>query len=152
MRGVLILGAVLLMTAGAFAAGADLKSIVDPYVRIQQSLNKDTVEGISTEAQSIASEAAKLGSGGEAIGAAADQVRQAADLDAARAAFGALGNAIIIYAKETGTPIGDDVKVAYCPMYRKYWLQKGDKIQNPYFGQKMPECGRLNATLPDLKK
>ena len=58
----------------------------------------------------------------------------------------------MIYAKESGAGIGDAVKVAYCPMVQKYWLQQGDKIQNPYYGKKMSECGRINATLPDLKK
>ena len=37
----------------------------------------------------------------------------------------------------------DGVKVAYCPMLRKYWLQRGDKIQNPYYGQSMSDCGRF---------
>jgi hypothetical protein len=38
--------------------------------------------------------------------------------------------------------------VAYCPMVQKYWLQRGETIQNPYYGKQMSDCGRINATLP----
>jgi hypothetical protein len=42
--------------------------------------------------------------------------------------------------------------VAYCPMARKYWLQRGTAIRNPYYGKSMLECGRINAGLPELSK
>ena len=87
-----------------------------------------------------------------AISAASGQFQKAASLETARTAFGRLGDAIMIYAQESGAPIGDDVKVAYCPMVRKYWLQQGEKIQNPFYGSKMSDCGRLNPSLPSLKK
>jgi len=57
----------------------------------------------------------------------------------------------MIYVKESGAAIGADVKVAYCPMARKYWLQKGEAIKNPFYGQSMSDCGRINPDLPDLK-
>jgi hypothetical protein len=56
------------------------------------------------------------------------------------------------YAKASGAAIGDDVKVAYCPMLQKYWLQQGDTIRNPFYGKRMSDCGRLDATLPNLIK
>ena len=68
----------------------------------------------------------------------------------ARAGFGALSDAIITYAKQQNAGVGDDVKAAYCPMARKYWLQKGEKVQNPYYGKAMSECGRITTGLPDL--
>jgi hypothetical protein len=152
MRRVIVLGGALLLAAAAIAAVADLKPIVDPYVRIQQALNADRLEGIKDDARAVASEAAKLGSSGESIQSAAGELQRAADLKAARAAFGKLGDAIMIYAKASNASLGDDVKIAYCPMVKKYWLQKGAKIQNPFYGQSMSECGSLSATLPDLKK
>ena len=151
MRRMIVLAGVLLLTGAAIAAVADLKPIVDPYVRIQQALNADRVAGIKEDAQAVASEAAKLGASGSAIQSAAGELQQAADLKAARAAFGKLSDAIMIYAKASKASLADDVKIAYCPMVRKYWLQKGEKIQNPFLGQSMSDCGRLNATLPDLK-
>jgi anti-sigma factor ChrR (cupin superfamily) len=42
--------------------------------------------------------------------------------------------------------------VAYCPMARKHWLQSGDKVQNPFYGRAMSECGRIVSALPDLTR
>src|SRR5712691_9148913 len=121
----------------ATAAAANLTPIVDPYLRIQLALNADRLGDSRNDAHSIAAEAGKLGAGGAAIEAAAGEFQKAADLKAARTAFAGLGDAIMIYAKESGATIGDDIKVAYCPMAQKYWLQKGEKIQNPYYGKAM---------------
>lgn len=35
----------------------------------------------------------------------------------------------------------DGLKVAYCPMADKHWLQPGDRIANPYYGASMLRCG-----------
>jgi hypothetical protein len=34
------------------------------------------------------------------------------------------------------------VSVAFCPMAQHYWLQRGEHIENPYYGKAMPDCGR----------
>ena len=141
-----------LVMAAAVAAAVDLKPILDPYVRIQKALNADSIEGASDAAKTIAGEAAKLGAPGEAIGAAAAEMQQAADLKTARAAMGKLGDAILIYAKDHDVALPDDLKVAYCPMLRKYWVQKGETIQNPFYGTKMSDCGRIVPAIPTLKK
>jgi protein SCO1/2 len=137
-------------TAGAPADGVDLKPIVDPYVRIQQALNADTLDGIHDAAAIIAAVAAKLGSRGDAIRVAAAELGKASDLKAARTAFATLGDAILIEAKESGATLGD-VQVAFCPMARKYWLQKGSVIQNPFFGKAMSDCGRITPNIPSLQ-
>jgi len=134
----------------ATTAPASLKPIVDPYLRIQRELNADSLGDSRNDARRITAEAGKLGAGGAAIEAAAGEFQKAADLEAARTAFAGLGDAIMIYAKESGATIGDQIKVAYCPMVRKYWLQMGEKIQNPYYGKAMSDCGRINATLPSF--
>lgn len=132
--------------------GASLTSIVEPYVQIQRALNGDSMTDVNNAARTIASEAAKLGAGGASMKTAAAELRATADLKVARAAFARLSDAIMIHAKNTGAGIGADVKVAFCPMAQQYWLQRGETIQNPFYGQKMSDCGRLNATLPDLTR
>ena len=37
----------------------------------------------------------------------------------------------------------DGVTIAFCPMAQKYWLQRGDTVQNPFYGKAMPDCGRI---------
>lgn len=142
----------VLLAAATVGAAADLTPIVDPYVRIQQALNADSLSGVKAEATAIAAEAEKLGADGAAIRAAALQLAKAGNLKNARAAFGKLGDAIMIEARGSGASVGDGVKVAYCPMLQKYWLQKADKVQNPFYGSTMPDCGRFNAEIPDLKE
>jgi protein SCO1/2 len=126
--------------------------IVEPYLRIQQALSADTLAGITTAARRIVSEAAKLGASAESIRLAASEFQQSDDLKSARAAFGRLGDAIITYARTSNVGIGSGVNVAYCPMVRKHWLQRGTKIQNPYYGKTTLECGRITSGLPDLSK
>ena len=58
---------------------------------------------------------------------------------AARAAFGDLSDAVIALAGSGNA----GVKRAYCPMVKKYWLQKNDKIENPYYGSQMYRCGEF---------
>jgi len=136
----------------AATSGTDLTTIVGPYLRIQRALNADSLADLPAAARSIAAEASKLGAHGTAMEAAASELQRAADLAAARAAFGSLGDALMHYAKESGAAIGADVKVAYCPMLRKYWLQNGEAIKNPFYGQSMSDCGRITPNLPDLEK
>lgn len=138
--------------ASPVAAAADLTPIVNPYLRIQQALNADSLERIKDHAGSIASEAAKLGTSAESIQSAAGKFQQAVDLKGARAAMGELSDAILIYAKAVNGNVGDEVKVAYCPMVQKYWLQKGKRIQNPFYGKEMSDCGRIVPDIPNLKK
>ena len=73
------------------------------------------------------------------------------DLAAARDAFGPLSDAIIAYARANNATSSDHLSVAFCPMLKKYWLQKGETIRNPYYGSKMPDCGRIIDDTKDTK-
>ncbi|HXQ76646.1 MAG TPA: hypothetical protein VN797_00480, partial [Gemmatimonadaceae bacterium] len=64
--------------------------------------------------------------------------------------FARLSTALITTAKAANAPLGDDMAVMFCPMLRKYWIQKGPKVQNPYYGKAMLECGRAVTELPTL--
>ncbi len=35
----------------------------------------------------------------------------------------------------------------YCPMKKQYWLNESSKIQNPYYGKEMQDCGKVTETL-----
>jgi len=39
----------------------------------------------------------------------------------------------------------------YCPMKKAYWLSESNQIKNPYFGSKMPDCGKVTETLAPAK-
>ena len=79
---------------------------------------------------------------------AARTVADARDLKAARDAFGALSDAVVAAAKAEGFKDIGEVKLAFCPMANRQWLQKEDNIRNPYYGSAMPDCG--SSSSPDL--
>jgi len=131
---------VALVVVAVPAQAADVPApLLDAYLKIGTTLSADKVEGVPAAAQAIAAEAKKLGAPGAATLAAADKIAAAADLKATRAAFGDLSDAVIALA---GTAPGG-AKRAYCPMVKKYWLQKGEKIENPYYGSQMLRCGEF---------
>ncbi len=134
------------------APAADLTAVMDPYVRIQQALNLGKLDGIRERAREVAAQAKALGPDAEAIRLAATAIDRPLAIAAVRTAFGTLGDALIAYAKERHAPLGAGVKVAYCPMVRKYWLQRGETIQNPYYGQTMSDCGRFVTDLPTVSQ
>ena len=131
--------------AAKSAAPVNLIPMIDPYLRIQEALNADSLTSVKEAAEKIAFEAGQLGERGASIHTAAADFQRAGDLASARTAIGTLTDAILLLAKNSAAGFGDGVKVAYCPMARKYWLQKGDTIRNPYYGKAMSDCGRFSA-------
>jgi hypothetical protein len=127
-------------TCGVMAAEL-APALVDPYVRVQSALAADKVDTVKADAVEIGKAAETLGESATPIVAAAKMLEDASDLKAARQAFGTLSESVFAYAKASGATMPDGVKTAYCPMVNKSWLQKGDKIQNPYYGSEMLECG-----------
>jgi hypothetical protein len=125
----------------AKAAAELAPALVDPYVRVQSALAADKIDGVKADAAAIAAAAGTLGEPAKAIAAAASRLEAAATLKDARVAFGEVSDALLAYAKATGSTMPPGVKMAYCPMANKSWLQKGDKIQNPYYGSEMLDCG-----------
>jgi len=41
----------------------------------------------------------------------------------------------------------DPVYYTYCPMKKAYWLSSEPTIKNPYFGNAMLTCGKVEETL-----
>jgi len=134
----------------AAVSAANLSALMDPYLWMQRALNLGTADGVRERAREIATQAKALGQDAEAIRLAATAIDRPLAIAAVRTAFGTLGDAIIAYAKDRHATLGAGVKVAYCPMVRKYWLQRGETIQNPYYGQRMSDCGRFVTDLPSV--
>src|SRR5207237_10258405 len=85
---------------------ADLKPLVDAYLRIHQALAADTLDGVMSSAIAIATETAKIGSRAAAIKVAVNPFAQAPTVDAAREAFGQLRDDIIAHAGGAGVAFG----------------------------------------------
>jgi hypothetical protein len=133
----------LVSAATVLQASEAMKAIVGSYLEIQAQLATDKIDGIKAPAAAIASRAEALGDGGAAIAKAAKAVGDAADVKVAREAFAGLSDAVIAAAKAEGWKDLGDTKLAFCPMVKRSWLQKDEKIRNPYFGSTMLECGEF---------
>jgi hypothetical protein len=118
----------------------DSRPLVGAYLQIQELLAADKIDGIAEPARAIVQQAAAMGEQGVALADAAKAVEAARDLKTAREAFGTLSDAVITATK--GQDLGD-VKLAFCPMVSRSWLQRDPRIRNPYYGSGMLECGEF---------
>ena len=129
------------LAALAFPASAAVADgLAAPYLHIQVALANDSTDGVAEAARTIAAEAAEMGGQASAIGAAAVALAAATDLQAARDAFGPLSDALIAYGREVGF---GELRLAYCPMVDKEWLQATSEIRNPFYGSMMLTCGEF---------
>ena len=123
-------------------AGADpVDSMVDHAVAIQTSLAYDKMDGVAANATAISTDAASLGKPAEKIVAGAMALQTAKNIGEARDAFGLMSEALVTYLDGQKRKPGNGVRVAFCPMKLKPWLQKEAAIRNPYYGSEMLTCG-----------
>jgi Cu(I)/Ag(I) efflux system membrane fusion protein len=132
---VLALAAIAVPASAAVADG-----LAAPYLHIQVALANDSTDGVGDAARAIAAEAAGMGEQAAAIGAAAEALADATDLQSARDAFGPLSDALIAYGRDVGF---GELRLAYCPMVDKEWLQATSEIRNPFYGSMMLTCGEF---------
>lgn len=134
--------AVSAMALAPFAAQPATAAVADglaaPYLHIQLALANDSMDGVNDAASTMATEAEGMGSAARMIAATARALAGAADLETARAAFGPLSDALIAYGEDVGF---GELRVAYCPMADKSWVQAGSEIRNPFHGHGMLTCG-----------
>ncbi len=140
----ILLLAVVGLVLGAGSAAAELPAeVAAPYLHIQATLAADSTDGVSEAAQSIVAAAGDLGDAGGAIVMAANAVSLADDLVKSRAAFGLLSDAMIKFSDDAGL---GELKIAFCPMARKSWIQEDGDIANPYHGSEMLRCGSFRPS------
>jgi RND family efflux transporter MFP subunit len=129
-----------------------MSEIAGTYVKIHNALIADSIEGVRSNAKTLSGQLAKLRESGpqenlEKVTAPIAESLEAGlltgDLAKARDAFVPLSRVLVAYVKGTGRQGAHaaDIKIFYCPMKKEPWLQKGDKVQNPYLGKDMLLCG-----------
>jgi len=124
------------------AAGSQMSpAIVEPYLKIQEALASDSVDDVKANAGNLATAATALGAPAMRIDTTALQLASFDDLADARTKFGALSEAIDTYMTGLKLNPAEGVRVAFCPMVQKPWLQKDGSLRNPYHGSEMLTCG-----------
>ena len=117
------------------------RGVIDPYLKIQTALADDRMDGVRQNAGEVATAATALGAPAMKIDTAAVQLAATTELQDARDRFGALSEAIDTYMTGLHLTAPEGVKVAFCPMVQKPWLQASATIDNPYYGKDMLTCG-----------
>jgi hypothetical protein len=117
------------------------RAVIDPYLKIGAALASDSIEGVTASAGELATAASALGAAAFRIDTAAVELTGAADLQDARAKFGVLSEVIDAYMSNQHLTSPEGVRVAFCPMVLKPWLQKDGDLRNPYYGSQMLTCG-----------
>jgi Cu(I)/Ag(I) efflux system membrane fusion protein len=114
-------------------SAAGLDGALEYYLRAQEALADDSFEPAR---QAVAALQAHMDPEHAGLAGAA---AAAADIEALRAAFLPLSNALI------DRELPEGFRVAHCPMAfdweGAHWIQKDGEIANPYYGSGMLHCG-----------
>lgn len=128
----------------AASSTESLRSVVKTYLDIHALLTQDKFADVKGPAGTLASQTAALGKDGGQLAKAAAAFAAAKDVKSAREAFGPLSDALIARVKADGSKdLVSDLKVGYCPMNSKSWIQREEGTRNPYYGTAMPTCGTV---------
>ena len=106
------------------------------YEAVRVALSSDQLADVAPHAKQLAARAQALG--GDEAKKAADQLAAAKTLEDARTHFGDLSTVLVPIFQTEAIP---GVTAYMCSMKNKPWVQRGEKIQNPYYGTAMPTCG-----------
>lgn len=82
---------------------------------------------------------------GEKLRYNSQHISESKSIDHQREHFSALSDEMFGLLKSFKTH--PTVYQQYCPMKKQYWLNESKKIQNPYYGKEMPDCGKVTETL-----
>jgi hypothetical protein len=128
-------------TATKEGAIADYMALKDAFVQ--------TAVDAAKEAAANLVESLKAEDMDEATINAASMIMTSDDIEAQRAAFKTITDNMVSKIKESGSEAG--VYVQYCPMAfdntGANWLSMTEDIKNPYFGDKMLTCGKVEEKI-----
>ena len=138
---VVFVGTVLL---SAESKHSESNQPLDDLVAIQTALAGDTMAHVSHHAAAISKAASehKLHGLSADVASQAAKVAESKNLKAARHWFKPLSKSFVDYLSAHPDKSGK-YNVAYCPMAKASWIQKGATIRNPYFGKSMLNCGTI---------
>jgi hypothetical protein len=132
------------MSLPAAQEGTTAAQAFEHYEAVRTALAADTLKEVETHATALTPLAAELA--GPAAQKAGELLATAKDIEAARAQFGTLSEALVPKFMEADLP---GVKGFVCDMKKKPWAQQGEEVQNPYYGKSMLTCGTpLEASQP----
>ena len=126
-----------------------MNAVYQHYVHLTTALTNSDMAEAKIAANAIEAGANEV-SGAEVIAASASKITAANDLEVQRKHYEDMSNAMITLLKNDGLSNGE-VYVQYCPMAfddkGASWISSSKDIRNPYFGDKMLNCGEVKETI-----
>jgi hypothetical protein len=137
----------LLFTVACEAEPTALTPLFENYLALQTALASDNLQDAARAAKQMQTSVPQKGKDEKMtdqlskVSLLAGNISAAKDLEQARKTFGEMSVLMIALKPESGVKVSE----YFCPMVKKSWLQKGDKVQNPYFGKQMIGCGEKKS-------
>ena len=126
-----------------------MNAVYQHYVHLTTALTNSDMAEAKIAANAIEAGAKEV-NGAEAIASSASKITAASDLEVQRKHYEDMSNAMITLLKKDGLSNGE-VYVQYCPMAFNdkgaSWISSSKEIRNPYFGDKMMNCGEVKETI-----
>lgn len=126
----------------------DLAAVYEDYLELKTTLVNTDAEASQKAGEELATTLEKA-EGGEAALEAAQKIAASADIKEQRTAFSDLSAAV--EGMIAGNLASGEVYKQYCPMAFDgaggYWLSSSEEVRNPYYGDMMLKCGRVEDTI-----
>jgi len=140
-----------------------LAPIYQSYLALQKALSSDDLEAAKQQFLEVAQRGAAFKPDGSQeireitemlmtrLATEAKRGVDATELEAARRAFEGLSLSMIEALRRFGNPLDEPLRVAECPMAldnrKASWVQRAEKVENPYLGNAMFTCGSIEDTV-----
>ena len=121
---------------GTGTAQSRVAQAFEPYELVRAALAADNLSEATSHARTLA-ERAEAAGGIEAKNAAA-RLADAKNIEEARKSFGEVSTILLPIFQAEAIP---GTTAYMCSMKQKPWVQRGDKVANPYYGKSMLTCG-----------
>ncbi len=142
-----------------------ISGVVDAYLKIGKSLHEDEFEAARLGASALHDSLSGIDAGplepalreawrgrAAALRDSAASMSRATTIEEVRRHFALVSDALAQALRQFGHAGPDDLVKAHCPMAfanrGANWVQRGEEIENPYFGAAMPRCGEVESELP----
>lgn len=126
-----------------------LNAVYQHYIHLTTALTNSDAAEAKIAANAIEAGAKEI-EGASGIAASAAKITSASDIEVQRTTYATLSKDFIVLVKKSGLKTGE-LYVDYCPMALNdkgaNWLSNKKEIRNPYFGEKMMECGEIKETI-----
>ncbi|MEX8549085.1 MAG: DUF3347 domain-containing protein [Mucilaginibacter sp.] len=154
----LVLGIVAFHQTKAQAVNAVFSPVLHGYLSVEKALVDDDGKAANQQAAEMVKAVQQLNTDklepaqkaawtnySEKLRYNAQHISESTSIEHQREHFAALSDAVFSLLKK----FKPDVTVyrQYCPMKKQYWINASAEIQNPYYGKKMQNCGKVTATI-----